>query len=315
MAEEKMPDEYTCSSRNLVDVVIARHKDFQIDLKMVQEAHESDPEESFLMEWLGVFPDDTAGFFSNQLLDKCVPRGIREIVPIEVTGDEDFDYVMGVDPARSEKGDLFAYVILKIISPEVRQVVKVVTARGMTFPDMADSIRKEMFVYGFKLRGIWMDLRGGGKEIADLLAKPGVINNKPTPIIITEEDLASGRYDEKESRAILHMVDFSPQMINELYFGLKADMERQMVLFPIDIRRDADLNIQTIGQEIIALKNEMRVLQTTATSHGLKFEAPTKFTKDRITALTLANYGARQIAEESEGKSLLENLLDMGGWI
>lgn len=309
------PDDYYCSSRNLVDVVISKHKEFQMDLKMVLEAYNSDPEDSFMMEWMGIFPNETAGFFTSQLIDSCVPRGIRELIPMELCGEIGYKYVMGVDPARSEQGDQFSISLMKINKGN-KQVTKVFSRRGMAFPDMADQIRREIFVNKFDVVQLKMDSRGGGRELQDLLAKPWFYNGVIYPAIVTPDDMFSGNFDKEHCLPILDMVDFNVRSINEMYFKFKADMEQQRVLFPMDIRRHQDPGIEEIGKEIVALKNEMRVLQTTVTANGLKFSAPNKFTKDRITATIMANSAASEYEkDEFTDVNLVNNLLEMGQWI
>jgi len=315
MSIEK-PDKYHCSSRSFIDVIIANNKDFQMDMDMVREAYNTDPEDSFLMEWIGVFPDEECGFFPTQLIDSCVPRGIRELIPIESKGEESSIYTMGIDPARSEHGDQFAISLLKICKGSVKEVTKIIAERGMTFPDMANLIRQQLFVHRFNVVSINMDSRGGGMELKDLLAKPTVYNGIVCPAIVTRDDIASGIVDPEHSRGILNMIDFNVRSINEMYFKMKSDMEQQRILFPMDIRRHSDPDIEKISNNIIGLKNEMRVLQTSVTAHGFKFSVPSKFTKDRLTATILANFAAAEYEnQDADQAQLSDYLLSMGQWM
>jgi len=315
-------DDYHYSSYNFIDVLLDQNPDFVPDVSFIERALEMSPEDIFMMEWLGIFPGESHGFFSTQLVESCTPRGIRDIISVEFRGESGAKYALGIDPARSPRGDLFAMSILKILKDGTRHVVKVIADKGVKFPDMANAIRREVFLNNFNIVAIYMDSRGGGRELQDLLDSPWEHNGITyPPIVVVNDDEIIGQIEvlspQSELR-ILRMIDFNTVAINDMYFKFKSLMEQGKILFPIDLHRHEDMFVENVSKEIIALKNEMRVLQTKPTVQGLKFDCPKGFTKDRITASVLANFAANEISTDinnSMESAALTSMLEAGGWI
>jgi hypothetical protein len=310
------PELYSCTSYNFIDVVMADHNEFRIDLNFVYEQFSDSTLDEFMMEYGGFFPSEGSSFFSPSLISKCEPR-VPKPIEMEFFGDPDFDYVMGIDPARSEDGDNFAITIMKLLQDQKRHVVRVVTTKGTSFPELADLVREQMFVRGFATSKICMDYGGGGGAIADLLAQPWWKDGNLFPAIVTEDQIIDKEnYDHDKLLPILELIHFNIPMIDYMYNTLKADMEHRNVLFPLTIRRDPDPNIQEHGIEFALLKSEMQHLTPKPTTRGLTFEENPRLGKDRITSCTLANLAANILYKKAVGLMISEpsRVVPVGFW-
>lgn len=294
-AREK-PDLYSCTFFNFLDVIIDNHKDFQFDLNQVYAGFKKQPRADFLMEWGSYFPIDSAAFFTPTLISSCEPR-IPKPIEIEKVGDPNSLYVMGIDPARSEVGDNFALSILKVLPDGTRQLVKLIAVKGKDYPSLHDLIRMEIHINNFNVYKICIDYGGGGKSIADLMMYGWTYNGIFYPPIIEEgiadDEIKISKYNIKKNDKvlpILKIINFNPSIIDHMYTSLKADMENKKILFPLTIRRDDDTALETIGQNLAKLKQEMIYLTPVSTARGLNFEGHRDLGKDRITSLVLANY-------------------------
>lgn len=294
------PELYSCTSYNFIDVIMANHDEFRIDLNYINEQFHDQTLDEFLMEYAGYFPSEGANFFPSMLITRCEPR----ISPVEMEfeGDPDSEYVMGVDPARSKEGDNFAITLMKLLKDSTRHITRVVTVKGVETPLLVDLIREQLFVRKFNVIKICMDYGGGGQAIADLLVQPWVKDGQIFPSIVTmDQVLDKENYDSKRVLPILEIVHFHTTLIDYMYTTFKADMEHRKILFPITIRRDPNLSIEEHGKEFAMLKAEMQHLTPRATTKGLTFEENPKLGKDRITSAVLANYAANLLYKSQLG--------------
>jgi hypothetical protein len=311
----KSPDLYSCTSFNFLDVILANHSLYRVDINFIYENFKDQTLDDFLMEYGGYFPVEGSGFFPGWLITQCEPR--INTVEMEFFGDDDCEYVMGVDPARSDAGDNFALTIMKLLPDQKRHIVRVVSTRGKSFPELADLIREQIFIRRFNVIKICMDYGGGGNAIQDLLIQSWSYNSISYPSIGTKENVLDiDNFDSKRILPILEMVHFNVPIIDYMYTTLKADMEHKKILFPITIRRDPDFEIETAGKEFAMLKSEMQHLTPKATTRGLTFLENPKIGKDRITSCILANYAANIVYKKEFIDEKRQNIIvPMGYWI
>lgn len=309
------PELYSCTSFNFLDVMIADHPIYRIDLNFVYENFLDQTTDDFLMEYGGYFPSEGSGFFPGWLISQCEPR----VSPIEMEfiGQEDCEYVMGIDPARSEEGDNFALTIMKLLPNQIRHVVRVVTTKGKSYPELADLIREQVFLRKFDVVKICMDYGGGGNAIQDLLIQTWTHEGVSYPSIGTKENVLDiNSYNAARVIPILEMVHFNVPLIDYMYTTLKADLEHKKILFPLTVRRDPDQTIETHGKEFGMLKSEMQHLTPKQSTKGLTFVGSPKIGKDRITSCILANYAANLVFKkdiiEEDRKSIV---IPQGFWI
>jgi len=299
-----------------------------MDDKQIIQAKATMPRALFGMEYECVFPTDSDGFFKRTLIDETTPgkNNDKKQFSVELTGDPNFEYVMGVDPAR--KTDNFSISILKLLKNG--KGYKNVYCYSMNNKNWVTSVRKIRELLGkFNIVRIAVDSGGGGTAVEDLLQNVEILRHGEKPI---------WRYNDEEQlrfdgRHILDMVNFTPSWIGEANYGLAADIEHKRILFPnrgsntdIDIVEEKDDFIKGSifepWDEIEEQINELCKIVMTFTKTGIQhFDLPaiptsqqTKISlvtrKDRYSALLLSSYAAR--AYITDGQMSIEPFF--GGW-
>lgn len=227
------------------------------------------------------FPTDIEGFFSSKLIDDCTPKPPDNTpISLELQGDGKSNYYMGIDVGRAEGGSNFSISIIKK-KAKVAHLVNVYTMNGATFQDMVETIRRK-FV-DFNIMKIKLDAGGGGLTIRDLLREQWIdpYTHQTLKPIVTVDDTLQGI-------PALELVKFTDEIHNSLHMNLKSEMEHGRILFPMDLRRDADKDLERAGIEIVAFKNELRVMTAKPKGKFLRFEVPNKFRTDRVISTALA---------------------------
>ena len=270
------------------DVSIDLSAPFELDEQMYEMMKMDTTNELYMMETHNKFPIEGQTFFTSRLIESCTPKQgeFESPLELELIGAKNAVYAMGVDVARSVGGDNFVIAILKI-NGAVKELAHVFMLNGEPYQKMVFHIRR--LFRDFPIAKICMDLGGGGSTLQDLLAvnytMPGGLV-QPAILDVEVED------PQIEGLRILHMIHFSQQEVNDLYVRLKAEMEHKTVLFPLDIRRHGDKDIEKVAKEILDTKRELLVIQAEPNGNFYKFDVPHGFKKDRATALALANRAA-----------------------
>jgi len=298
-----------------------------MDEKQIIQAKATMPRALFSMEYECIFPTDSDGFFKRTLIKETTPGVDDERKPfsIELAGDPNFEYVMGIDPAR--KTDNFSISILKLMKNG--KGYKNVYCYSMNNKNWVTSVRKIRELLGkFNIVRIAVDSGGGGLTVEDLLQNAEILRKGEEPI---------WRYDDDEQmrfdgRHILDMVNFTPSWIGEANYGLAADIEHRRIQFPHRAKSDIDVvdesdsikgKLYEPWDEIEEQINELCKIVMTFTKTGIQhFDLPdiptaqrTKIAivqrKDRYSALLLSAYAARSYI--NEGQMTFEPFV--GGWI
>lgn len=291
-----------------------------MDEKQIIQAKATMPSALFSMEYECLFPTDSDGFFKRAHINNSTPgldgKGIS--FSVELRGDPNYEYVMGVDPAR--KTDNFAISILKIMPKGGYRNVYCYSMNNKNWVTSVKKIRE--LLNKFNIVRMAVDEGGGGTTVEDLLQNNEMFRHGEKPVWRYNDD-EHARYD---GHHILDMVNFTPSWIRSANYGLASDIEHERLLFPyrnanaeIDIINDnidGDVFIHEPWDEIDEQINELCKIVVTHTKTGIEHfdlpEIPTaqKTTislvhrKDRYSALLLAAYAARTYI--SEGQSVLE---------
>jgi len=299
-----------------------------MDDKQIIQARATMPRALFSMEYECMFPTDSDGFFKRVLINQATP-GLddkEKAFSVEIVGDPNYEYVMGVDPAR--KTDNFSISILKLMKDG--KGYKNVYCYSMNNKNWVTSVRKiRELLEKFNIVRIAVDSGGGGLTVEDLLQNAEILKKGEKPI---------WRYDDEEQmkfdgRHILDMVNFTPSWIGAANYGLAADIEHKRILFPYRATSDIDIveetdnlksdNIFEPWDEIEEQTNELCKIVMTFTKTGIQhFDLPqipttqqTKITiaqrKDRYSALLLSSYAAKTYI--TEGQMSFEPFV--GGWV
>ena len=299
------PTKYSCTEYNYNDIVIDKDSPFEVAMEQVNEARESMTESDFRMEWLGIFPDGIDNFFSTYLIDTCTPKPPKnkevEIEKFSSLG----KYLIAIDCAREEGGANFALGIGKI-TDESLNVVKMITLNGASYQEQIKTIRQS--VLDFPVISIFVDKGGGGTTIKDLLAETWYSNNGKVvssdstskiihlPIL----DMDDPACNNKNGLKFLRLIDFHGSKHSSLFINLKAEMEHGRVKFPLDLRRDKDKEIELLGQNIVALKKELAVIEATPKGAYLNFSVPKRFRMDRAATLAMLVDGWISLTRKAE---------------
>jgi len=312
----RKPNLYAFHEYTVEDLKMIKDPPFEIDEEVYEMMRMDTTAELYEMENMCRFPIENVGFFSSRLIDSCTPKvdvdsnGVvtQTDSPIELIGEYESKYTMGIDAARVAGGDNFAIAIIKIDN-NIKRLVHVATLNGATYQKMVSLIRHYLDI--FNVVQINCDAGGGGMTIKDLLCQPFKTNDgRVLPPIL---DMDDKDMNDREGVHTLRMVNFSSPVVNDLYMRLKADMQHKKLLFPIDIRRAGDKELERAGNEIIETKRELLVLQAEGRGNYYKFDVPSQFKKDRATALAL---GIRAANEHIANGALVENVeLGVGFWV
>ena len=260
-----------------------------------------------------VFPKDSASFIPAKLIDQCTPKAPTPIEPEMLQSDDSVmtKYVLGVDCARVAGGDNFALQLLKLDGKK-KLLVNTDTLNGATYPQMTDAIREKVENFPGIVR-INIGAGGGGLTVKDLLAEPWKnVNGEPMLPILDEED---PEHENREGLFLVKIIQETAKKNNEMYNNLKAEMQHKRLLFPIDVRsftREAQV-MQKSYKEILATKRELLVLEAIPKGAYLRFTVPSKYRKDRATALVLSLDGALELGKGSKVTKVGE--LPVGQWV
>ncbi len=271
----------------------------------------------YAREYLAEFADDSEGFFPRSRIDACIPTDSEIALDnnrftIELKGEDDIIYVMGIDPARTK--DNLAICIAKLISNKIK-IAYMYSMHQKTFPDAARMIW--LLLRAFNISLIQIDKGGGGLAIKDILQEKNMLENEHDKLIwdIDDED------PSHEGPHILNMIDYQGNWLIQANYSLKADFEHRKILFPIEIGEEKYLELDHSGQkfemkgdsyieaatkaweEIEMAKEETSNIVKTFTPKAEKehFDLPmmnerkTVRRKDRYSALLLAVDAARKI--------------------
>lgn len=257
------------------------------------------------MEYAACFTEDSDGFFRRSLIESCVVRDTSPIVinnqniifdPI-VTGNADFQYVYGIDPA-SEK-DNFSIVVLELHKDHTRIVYCWTTNRNNFKERQKTGLTQDYDFYGFcarKIRSlmktfppyrIGIDAQGGGVAIEEALHDPNKLEDGEQLIWPIIEDKSKDT-DDQQGLHILELIQFArADWTSQANHGLRKDFEDKVLLFPrfdqlslafaLD-KENKDIletdfnnlydNLSDCIIEIEELKNELTTIVMTQTSTG-----------------------------------------------
>ncbi|MHA2054941.1 MAG: terminase large subunit domain-containing protein, partial [Candidatus Hodarchaeales archaeon] len=266
------------------DVLLDKNSAITPDLSQIEASRKATTIADFEMEYFRKFPDSIENFFPTKLIDECTPKPPRyEEIDIEKKSDTGF-YIMGVDCARAKGGSNFCALVGKVFNGEFH-VVHLVALNGRPYQEMISRIRDLLFRFPIEL--IYMDRGGGGETLKDYLAEDW-INPSTMQKMLPLLDIDDKETEGKVGLRMLRMVNITAPVHNSLYINLKAEMENGRVKFPINLRRDMDPEIELLGQNVIAMKKELAVIEAKPKGAYLHFSAPNRFNTDRAMALSLA---------------------------
>lgn len=280
---EKYDPNYCLSVINVLDVP----KEW-LDVNIVKSQRYTMTRTKWLMENMSMFPSDSEGYYSAAVVEKCKRRDLK----IELEGDPDAQYVMGIDPARH--GANFAVAIVKIGEP--CEYVYAKTLHRRPGQEQEDLIRK--LCRKFNIVWIVMDRGGGGLHLKDLLAQPKKFYDverdrwiEDPPIIdVNDDDLKF-----VEGRRMLNVKQCQDKDNTEMNEYLKAAFENERLVIPAfdDYNSSAAEEVRFEIEETI---NELLDIKATPLNSGFyRFETSSRNKKkDRYSALLLAMYGVKE---------------------
>lgn len=290
----------------------------------------------FMMEYGACFVKDTDGFIPASTIYRATcPMVVGDdkiIFDIELYGDKEARYVMGIDPASED--DNFAVSVVGMKNGRRCIVYQWTTNRkefeqlrstGQVRESITDyltfcTLHVRNLVRRFNPVMIGLDTGGGGLAFKEALKDKSKFIDSNDVFILDMDDENS---HELSGDTILKMIEFSHyQWRREAHYGIKTDINNGILLFPrydlaegavksfenlamgrfYDTLEDANYEIEQCKQECVRIKAEQ-------TPSGLeKWDVPSvmtagangekvKLKKDRFTSLMIANWVARLAAE------------------
>jgi len=217
----------------------------------------------YLMEYEGIFAEDSDGFFKRSLIESCVAHSEKPVVVsdgTEVTynaglhGDPNGVYIYGIDPA-SERDNL-ALVILQVL-PTHRRIVYCWTFNKLKLRKRLEGREHKTGYYNycarhirsllkvFPSKHIGIDSQGGGIQLIESLHNPSDMLEGEQPIwpyIKEKNTLTPDPFwwesddkptDGEKGLHIIHSINFvNAEFTSQSNHGLRKDFEDKRVLFP-----------------------------------------------------------------------------------
>jgi hypothetical protein len=224
---------------------------------------------------------------------------------------------MGIDPAR--KTDNFSISILKLMPNKTYRDVYCFSMNKKSWPVAVRKVRD--LINNFNIVRIAMDAGGGGTTVADLLQDDA--HKEPGEHLIWEFN--NDEHMRFKGLHILEMVNFSPGWIGQANYGLAADIENRILLFPYRTSTaNNTMDFEDIWEEIDEQKKETCMIVVTSTKTGVQhFDLPEMASsqqgtlkvhrrKDRYSALLLSTYAARTFWSETKKSIAMPSI---GGWV
>lgn len=240
-----------------------------LDMKVIEDARQSDPDHVFKTEWCAEWVGDSAGAFPMSLLDSCRDKSV---IPTDV-GDPSgkSQYVFGVDVARER--DATAIVVVKLGYPN--HVVHLAELEETPFPEQAQHLLD--LIGKFNPIKIFMDAGGGGSSLKDYLLDPQSVGRSPSLKTIEEDALAG-----VSGRRVLKMINFTPTIWTELNNNTKTLLEQRALLLPdstnpIESNRSMSVrkkNKKTVDLVQIMINQIASIVITPKPSGALHYDLP-----------------------------------------
>lgn len=273
---------------------------------VIEEAKRTYSKLDFDMEYRATFPDlSDANWISPTDLMAC-----SNLMRMDLHFDENYQYIMGLDVARTEGNDNTAIVILKLVPDKARKVLEKhlvyqKVLNGKTFNEQATDIRKVL--NKFPCDEIHMDTTGLGLGLVDELAKPSidVITGELEPALC---DVNNEEHKKTipDGNFIIHGHKFSLDFNHQLGISVKQNTQKRLLRMYSNEALDgvASPTVEEIMvlEESERTRREIMSIEARPRGNFLTFNVPrggmSEGRKDRWTATALALRGADIIEKD-----------------
>lgn len=273
---------------------------------VIEEAKRTYSKLDFDMEYRATFPDlSDANWISPTDLMAC-----SNLMRMDLHFDENYQYIMGLDVARTEGNDNTAIVILKLVPDKARKVLEKhlvyqKVLNGKTFNEQATDIRKVL--NKFPCDEIHMDTTGLGLGLVDELAKPSVdvITGELEPALC---DVNNEEHKKTipDGNFIIHGHKFSLDFNHQLGISVKQNTQKRLLRMYSNEALDgvASPTVEEIMvlEEAERTRREIMSIEARPRGNFLTFNVPrggmSEGRKDRWTATALALRGADIIEKD-----------------
>ena len=273
---------------------------------VIEEAKRTYSKLDFDMEYRATFPDlSDDNWISPTDLMAC-----SNLMRMDLHFDENYQYIMGLDVARTEGNDNTAIVILKLVPDKARKVLEKhlvyqKVLNGKTFNEQATEIRKVL--NKFPCDEIHMDTTGLGLGLVDELAKPSidVITGELEPALC---DMNNEEHKKTipDGNFIIHGHKFSLDFNHQLGISVKQNTQKRLLRMYSNEALDgvASPTVEEIMvlEESERTRREIMSIEARPRGNFLTFNVPrggmSEGRKDRWTATALALRGADIIEKD-----------------
>ena len=270
---------------------------------VIEEAKRTYSKLDFDMEYDATFPD----LSDNNWISPTDLMACSNLMEMDLEFDDRYQYIMGLDVARTSGNDNTAIVVLKLVPDKKnkkleKHLIYQKVLNGKTFNEQSTEIRK--ILNKFPCDEIHMDTTGIGLGLLDELAKPSVdlLTGEVEPPLC---DINNEEHKKEipDGNFIIHGHKFSLDFNHQL--GISVKQNTQNRTFRMYSQEALDKVANPTIEEVMVLdeaektRREIMSIETKPRGNFLTFNVPrggmSEGRKDRWTATGLALLGADSI--------------------
>jgi len=277
---------------------------FDEEIVKQQKAVMSDME--FEMEYLGRFPR----LVENAWIKYDDIQACSDLMHIELSGYDNFDYVMSIDVARVEGSDNTIIDVFKLHwFPDHCEADLVLTKslNGATFSEQAATVREMLRKFPNVIR-IYQDTMTIGQGLSDELAKDFYCVEDEKwypPLVDMNDEAAVEKLHQTKGIPIIYGIRATPEINHRMGYAVKTYTEKQWLhMYPIQVEENRELTLEerTLVHESEATRMEIMSMETRGLSSGwIQFTTKSR-RKDRWSAMGMGLYGIQIIVDERLNK-------------
>lgn len=285
--QQKNPNgDYHVSTFNFLD-------SDNVDLEVFANQIKSMPFERFARENLALFTSNVGGFFSEELLRTC-----EDAIEIELAGDGESEYVLGVDPPSVN--NQLGIGLMKLVDNNKKLELVFscgIPAGYITTPQLVGLIVR--FTKAFNIVRLHIDEGGGGRQVAGYLFKQGVVvDDYECPLQIAlpakgeqviewkgakDADDSFSMRNSKTEDLVVKLTSFNPHNKSAMYFNCRNGMQDGVISMPsYSPGKKTHVEVNALQGELEGLKGQL------SASGLLSLKKPDTLFDDRADAFVLA---------------------------
>jgi hypothetical protein len=253
----------------------------------LEDDRRSMPPELFEQQYFNKWLSDAGTFYSLAMLANTELRQTQ----VELIGQPTNTYVMGIDVARSLRGngDDSGIGIWRL--GENDALVNLQGYNDITMESLGDEVLRYLDLFPTTSR-IVLDFGGGGVSVRDHLYKHGVVDiDEPDPSV--------------PGRRLIQKFPNTAEVITYAHYQFKGAAERKIIQLPV-IPEDGHSDKERVIQNVETAIHQAANIEATPLASGhMKFEVPGKQKKDLAYAVVYGYWGCQQLKERQREEAVV----------